>query len=341
MKKVFIFEIKKLLIPLAIYLGIMSIIGFTIMLTTYSVNWTNFTLLYGLFGLFLIIGVIYMVFSYNKKRISADMTYSLPVTKRGLFIGKYLASIASVLSMMIIYMLICLIIFALAKMNGLFNKYMFNQEVGRQLGNFVLGSLIQMAISIPMFNFLLLFYYKANTVLDGIAFVVIGLGLLQMVMLIILNLAEVSEVPVFPFLIYVNVPVFFLETPYYNSLNFGNRMVAFKSVFSIYVILGTLLLIYLIWLSKKDCSIRTQSICNGIFGYKVFLPLLGVLIPILTVTDMGWDSFELIWFILTAVGLFIGYCVYHRGVKFSKLSYIIYGATLGFDFVFLILWMAR
>lgn len=332
MKKVFIFEIKKLLIPLAIYLGIMSIIGFTIMLTANSTYWTSFSFLYGFFSLFLMIGVIYLVFSYNKKRISADMTYSLPVTKRGLFVGKYLASIASILSMMFIYMLLCLIIFALARTH---NLHYYNQQFREELGNFVLGCFIHMAVTIPLFNFLLLFYYKANTVLDGIAFVLIGFGLLQIVMLIILNLAEVSGVPVFPLLIYINVPVYFLKTPY--SLYYGNRIVAFKSVFSVYVILGTLLLIYLIWFSKKDCSIRTQGICNGIFGYKVFLPLLGVLIPILAVLDMGWDSFEWIWFILTAVGLFIGYCIYHRTVKFSKISYIVYGATVGFDLVFLIL----
>lgn len=342
MKKVFMFEIKKLLIPLAIYLGIMTIIGFTVLTTANSINWLSLTLLYGFFGLFLMIGVIYLVFSYNKKRISADMTYSLPVTKRDLFIGKYLASIASILGMMFIYMLLCLIIFALANANGLFNRYTEIQDVGEQLGNFVLGCLIQMAITIPLFNFLLVFYYKANTVLDGIVFVVIGFGVLQMGMLTILNLANVST-PIFPLTIYVNAPVYFLKVPHvsYTPFYFRSERIAFNSVFSIYVILGTLLLIYLIWFSKKDCSIRTQGVCNGIFGYKVFLPMIGILLPIVTVSDMGWNDFEWIWFILTAIGLFIGYCIYHRSVKFSKISYIVFGATLGFDFVFLILSLAK
>ncbi|MCM1130658.1 MAG: ABC-2 transporter permease [Roseburia sp.] len=333
MKKVFIFEMKKLLIPLVIYFGIMSIIGFTVILTSYSTVWRSFTLLYGLFGLFLIIGVIYLVFSYNKKRISADMTYSLPVTKRELFIGKYLASIVSILGMMIIYLLLCLIIFLLARTSNLFNKYTYDYlEIGKQLGNFVLGSLIHIGMSIPLFNFLLLFYYKANTVLDGIAFTAIGLALLQMGSFIILQLVGRS-VPVFLLNVYVRGPLYFLD----EYFAFNSDRIAFYSLFSIYIISGTLLFIYLLWFSKRDCSIRTQGICDGIFGYKVFLPLLGVFIPLLTISSMGWNKFEWLWFILTVVGLFIGYCIYHRSVKFSKLSYILFGATIGFDFIFLIL----
>lgn len=48
MKKVFIFEIKKLLVPLAIYFGIMSILGFVIMLINYDLDWRDFSTLFGI-----------------------------------------------------------------------------------------------------------------------------------------------------------------------------------------------------------------------------------------------------------------------------------------------------
>ncbi|MDE6656319.1 MAG: ABC-2 transporter permease, partial [Anaeroplasmataceae bacterium] len=135
MKKVFIFEIKKLLIPLSIYFGIMTILGCTIMLFSGDLHWISFANLYGVFMMFLILGVVFLTFSYNKKRISADMTYSLPVTKRELFIGKYLATLAAIAAMAICYLLVCIIIMALAKASGQFDFYMKNQSFDQQLGN--------------------------------------------------------------------------------------------------------------------------------------------------------------------------------------------------------------
>ncbi|MDE7095624.1 MAG: hypothetical protein K2O23_03965, partial [Anaeroplasmataceae bacterium] len=88
-----------------------------------------------------------------------------------------------------------------------------------------------------------------------------------------------------------------------------------------------------------DCSVRTQGLSNGIFGYRVFLPLIAGLLPIVLCLNSGVNAFEPIWFILTAVGLFIAYCIYHRSVKFNKESYIVFACTLGFDFIYLILWM--
>ncbi|MDE6408266.1 MAG: ABC-2 transporter permease [Anaeroplasmataceae bacterium] len=339
MKKVFIFEIKRLLIPLAVYLGIMIILGFAIMLTWYDLDWRNFTTLFGLFMLFLIVGIIYIVFSYNKKRISADMTYSLPVTKRELFIGKYLASLAALAVMAFLYLLICYIIIGLADLSGLFEFSESYQSVGEQIGNFTVGWLIHLVITIPLFNFLLLFYYKANTILDGIVFVLLGLFIVFLMGQIFIELTH-SYIVVFPLIMYVEAPKYFLPGPYFGQIHnglYGEEFTLFVTLFLIYTILGYLIIIYLIWFSKKDCSIRTQGICNGIFGYRVFLPLLGALIPIASVLGSGFDA---IWFVLVAVGLFIGYCIYHRSIKFNKESYIIFASTLGFDFIFVILWIA-
>ncbi|MDE6655717.1 MAG: hypothetical protein K2J85_01855, partial [Anaeroplasmataceae bacterium] len=190
---------------------------------------------------------------------------------------------------------------------------------------------------IPLLNFILLFYYKANTILDGIAFIGLGLALVFLVTETILCLAK-DTTSIFPLSIYVEAPSLFLKRPY--SFYSHKLSPTFLSIFSIYVVLGYLIFLYLFWFSKKDCSIRTQGICNGIFGYKVFLPLSVALIPICIVADGGANSFEPIWFILCAIGLFIGYCIYHRSVKFSKESYFVFAATLVYNFVFLILWMA-
>ncbi|MDE6048003.1 MAG: hypothetical protein K2F56_05175 [Anaeroplasmataceae bacterium] len=338
MKKVFIFEIKKLLIPLAIYLIIMSILGCTILVFDYTVAWTHFTSLYGLFLLFLIIGIIYKTFTYNKKRISADMTYSLPVTKRELFVGKYLAALASLVVMAVIFILVCLIIFTLAYISrALDYSTTYGQSMDVQLEYFLLGALIQIAITIPMFNFILLFYYKANTILDGIVYVGLGLAIVFLVSQIIIDNAD-SGFSMFPLLIYVEAPKYFFEDPFLHQPRIDNVSL-FTTIFIIYAILGYLISIYLIWFSKKDCSIRTQGLSNGIFGYRVFLPLTAGLIPILIVINSGHVEIIPLWYILIGIALFIGYCIYHRNVKFNKESYIVFASTLGFNFFVLMIWM--
>ncbi|MDE7106378.1 MAG: ABC-2 transporter permease, partial [Anaeroplasmataceae bacterium] len=284
----------------------------------------------------LMIGIIYLSFSYNKKRISADMTYSLPVTKRELFVGKYLATLSVLASMAVIFMLICMIIFGVANMNGQFDWGFEYQSLGTQLQNFVLGCLIQIAITIPLFNFMLLFYYKANTVLDGIVFVGFGFALTFIVSQLILDWTH-TNISMFPLIVYIDAPQCFLKRTFYGSMMRGSERPMFLLLFSIYIVLGYLLFLYFFWFSKRDCSIRTQGLSNGIFGYRVFLPLTAGLIPLL----FKFGEFEVIWFVLVSVGLFIGYCIYHRSVKFNKESYIVFASTLGIDFIFLILWLCN
>lgn len=338
MKKVFIFEIKKLLVPLAIYFGIMSILGFVIMLINYDLDWRDFSTLFGIFMLFLMFGLVFIVFSYNKKRISADMTYSLPVTKRQLFLGKYLASLFYLAILALLYLIICFIIIFIAKSNGSFRYSLENQNFSTQFANFTLGSLLQMAVTIPLFNFILLFYYKANTVLDGICFIGFGFVLTWLVTLFILDLAN-NYAPSFSISMYIDCPRYFLEGPYqYNPYSGYDALLP---IFISHVVLGYLITIYFIWFSKRDCSIRTQNISNGIFGYRVFLPLLAVIIPLMFIDSVVTDGVAYVLFVLTAIGLFIGYCLYHRSVKFNKESYMIYAITLVYNFIFLLVWVTN
>ena len=336
MKKVFLFEIKKLIVPLSVYLAIMSILGFTIMLMS-TVDWTSFATLYGFCLLFMMVIVIYLVFSYNKKRISADMTYALPVTKKQLFLGKYFACLAAMFSMAILYFLICLIMMGLAKANGCFEFSLRFYTFSSQMRNFALGSLLHLVTIIPLFNFLLLFYYKANTVLDGIVFVGFGALLLLLVTQFFINLTDHSYM-FFSIELFISAPERFMATNYNGY--YADEYVFFLVIFIIYVVLGYLILLYLWWFTKKDCSIRTQAINDEIFGYKVFLPMAAALLPLVLAVPYRWYIFEPIWFILTGIGLFIGYCIYHRSIKFSKTSYIVFSATLAFDFIFLVLSLA-
>ncbi len=114
MKKVYIFEVKRLLVPVSIYFGIMCILGFTVYLTSSGLYWRPFSQMLGFFCIGLVMGVTFLSFTYNKKRVSADMSYSLPVTKRQLFLGKYLADITIIFAGAILYLFLCIITFIFA-----------------------------------------------------------------------------------------------------------------------------------------------------------------------------------------------------------------------------------
>ena len=205
MKKTFLFELKRYIVPLSIYMGIMTIIGFIMVLPFSSITYTTFLDLFTWFTFILVMGIIYITFSYNKKRISADMTFSLPVTKRELFAGKYLAAISTILVSSIVYFLICLMLFGIS--HGLKHIYLW-EPLGVQLGHYCIGSLIILVSIVPLFNFLLLFYYKANTVLDGILFIALGSIIVHLVMYEFCNLTSdhVYYAYIFPLATFFNAP---------------------------------------------------------------------------------------------------------------------------------------
>ncbi len=329
MRKVFIFELKRMIAPLAIYLGIMSIATGFIILPHKTLHIGLYKSFLSYFMILLFFGSILYSFSYNKKRISADAFYSLPVTKRELFIGKYFAAITGIFTSTILYIIICILFMCITKGMGDLHETI---SLGSRISEFCILASFRFLMCIPIFHFLLLFYYKANTILDGIIYWGIGMILAALVPLILLE----------AFQAYTPLPSFFLQTfingfdeLIFDNFNFTNGREFSKnlyiSIYSIEIILGYLLIAYLLWNAGRDSALRTQNLCDGIFGYKVFLPLLAILIHIWQYCTVA--KLDYLAFILVAVGIFIGYCVYHRSPKFSKVSYISYGVVIGVSFI--------
>ena len=318
MKKVYIFEVKRLLVPVSIYFGIMCILGFTVYLTSSGLYWRPFSQMLGFFCIGLVMGVTFLSFTYNKKRVSADMSYSLPVTKRQLFLGKYLADITIIFAGTILYLFLCIItfIFAMSTENNIISNPIYDFKIFLKCG------LLYLATILPLFHFFLLFYYKWNSVLDGIAFIGCGIGILAIILGIICKWGEV-DAPWDVFSLFIKGPGDFIVNDVQS---------AYIISYTLCVILGYGILIYLLWFSGKDCSIRTQEISNGIFGYKLFLPMIGFLLPI--VAGSEYFDINFIFFILTVVGIFISYCIYHRSIKFNRLSYISIGVILSYTLIY-------
>ena len=157
----------------------MSIICFSFMLSAERETYSSFIGMISAFMLLLIFGTILYGFMYNKRKISADMYYSLPVTKRQLFLGKYLASLVGILVLSILYIGICFIVFGIAV--GLKKMSFELLPLEEQAMRLLISSVLRLVFSIPLFNFCLLFFYKANSLIDGIIYVSLGCAIVYLI----------------------------------------------------------------------------------------------------------------------------------------------------------------
>lgn len=321
MKKTFIFEMKRLFLPACIYLGFMTILGALYLFSFAYLPRYCYTNLFSVFMFILILGLVILSFSYNKKRISADMTYSLPVTKRQLLFGKYLANLTYIVGLGLVYFIIVLILLAMTK-----NKVDLQKMT---IENIIAGCFILMGLAIPLYNFMLLFYYKANTTFDGIVFMILGTVIPLLFVISIKFLISEDTVGSSPVDFYFSIV----------EIAFERMTVCNKTLLIVYSVLGTLLSGYFYWFSKKDCSIRTNEKSDGIFGYKVLLPLLDCAIVVFILVICGVTEFRIEYFFLITLGMFLFYGIYHRSPKFSKNSYITFGVITGINFLFALIYM--
>ena len=342
MRKVFMYDLKKLIIPYSIYLGIMSIICFSFMLSAERETYSSFIGMISAFMLLLIFGTILYGFMYNKRKISADMYYSLPVTKRQLFLGKYLASLVGILVLSILYIGICFIVFGIAV--GLKKMSFELLPLEEQAMRLLISSVLRLVFSIPLFNFCLLFFYKANSLIDGIIYVSLGCAIVYLIVEIfscfILDFSYFPSLPIFVFTHGID------QILYGSYFSVSEEVITFYTmIYILYALLGYGLIAYLLWWVKKDSAIRTQEISHQIFGYKVFLPMTAICIMLFSFIDEkmmdGMNSVNgivyFIQFILITIGLFIVYCIYHRYLMFNKMSYLTFGIVTGINLILLIL----
>ncbi|MDE7162335.1 MAG: hypothetical protein K2N65_06240, partial [Anaeroplasmataceae bacterium] len=194
--------------------------------------------------------------------------------------------------------------------------------------NVIAGCFLLIGLAIPLYNFILLFYYKANTIFDGVLFVILGTAVCMLILIPLKQLTEDYNIGVSPIDFYFCIIEFVFE----NNMTPWNIMMLVG-----YILFGLAIVGYFYWFSKKDCSIRTNEKCEGIFGYKVFLPLLNLGILMFILMPYGIKEFRVEYFLLITLGMFIFFGIYNRNPKFSKSSYIEFGVMTGINLLLVLI----
>ena len=273
-------------------------------------------------GYYMFINIIIFIiygFSYNKKRRSSDLYYSLPVSHEGILASKLIVYGGELL-----VTLIALIIEGFIACNILNGKdisgfiYEFKNEDMMRLLYIIL---IQVATIIPLFSVLLWGYMKANNLSDGIFY----MAFLMIIPLLLGNICK--------YILEVSLD----NDTVINGLSLGlfNMLVAYPKyyiyassglVYNTYLLLGiiitisSLLLIIPLYLNAKNRYAEEIELSdNSYFGYKILVPVFIILMLSQIIIIFGGDISVKIASYFGAIALeYLLFAYFERGFFLKK-----------------------
>ena len=186
MKNVYLYELKRCLFPFIVINIILIFINYFLICEFKLFEASQITDISGFLIPLIIIFYIIYSFSFNKKIDTAEFVYSLPVSKRQLFLGKYLFVLSEIILTFVLTIIFSLlfVVFNEIGLNIRGEKVILYDSRGTLLSYF----LIQIIFSFAFYNLILFFYFKATSYLDGIVYVAIASILPMLFVLIVLQL---------------------------------------------------------------------------------------------------------------------------------------------------------
>lgn len=296
----------------------------------------------------LAVGVPVWMFAFLKKKRNLDCCYSLPITRRGIGLTQYSVGLVAVYVPFVCSYVLTLITNASFGLFGaLGHGYLISHFGVCLLAGFVIYSL-----SVFVFE-------KANSVIDGVVFVVAYMLVLYVLVYDTQNIINeigmlrakyvynesikngalrdlvyfnpfyfnVSEDSGIPFVFFISL----LEDLEYSAETvYGARMERFFSdteniVWLVFwTVVGIMTAVGAVWGFGKKSAQAAEEISNSIFGYKLLIPLVGFSY----IVPYGIFDSDATSCLAMMVACAVGYTVYRRGVKYKKSDYIIIGIML-------------
>lgn len=302
MKNVYLYELKRCLLPFIVINTILVFIIYIIVcgFKTYEVN--HIIDIPGFLLPLIIVFYIIYSFSFSKKINTAEFIYLLPVSKRKIFLGKYLF----VLSELILTFILTI---SFSYLFILFNEIEINDAsqkiaIDNSKSILLLYFLIQFIFSFAFLNVVLFFYFKATSYLDGIIYMSMAL-ILPMLFVhtfssIIFNFYKFSDQTIF----FLNQPsfVFVVLDPVKLAYQTFNDIYIYNLVFYIlYFVVSIVLLLLMIFKSKKLYGDNIERVDNSVFGYNLFIPFIALMISL----DIALNSTVITFLIFFLVILMI------------------------------------
>lgn len=273
----------------------------------------------------LIIFYLICSFSYTKKRNELDFYYSISITKKELFLGKYLFVIFEIIASIIVLTIFSFIFECLSSMG--FNSEMVQWEI-RKPDLVIYINLLQIIISIAAFNWLLFVYHKANTIIDGLFYLFFIIALPYMMF--------ESFKHFFSFNFYIRnyyrgyqllIPI--LETAYLITYP---KDIMNIILYSLFVAISFAFLAIMIIKSKDKYAEKYGKTDNDVFGYRLFIPIMAITIAI-NLCSGNQLSFNIPVVLFVAILQYVGFMIKNRKFIIPKAEIINIACTTGVSLI--------
>ena len=330
MKNVYLNEFKRSILPFII-LNVISI--FALSFIVWGFNTTVASQIVTISGFMLTVIILFYIvfsFSYNKKIKTADYYYSLPISKRKLFLGKYLFVLTEIVATIFIFT-IFIYIFVLLGKSGLNYSGRKTDVDSMQYVYLIKDLLMQLLFSIIFFNFVLYFYYNSNSYFDGFVYIMIAMFLPWIIACDISLIIDKSGS--FKYANSYSNNLFVSILPIYDAQKFIHMEIdkyyTFNIIlYSVYFIISIILFILLFINTKNSYAENVERIDNKLFGYISFIPLIALSIALsLAITTPDSYFFVSFGFIFSIIGQYILFMMKNKSFKISKKEIIELSAT--------------
>lgn len=315
MLKIFLNELKRTLLP-SIIVNAIGLIHLVLYIwLSQSISMSIVSNIFGMIFTIIILFYIIYTFSYNKKKNEVDYYYSLPVNKKDVFLGKYLFVLTEIFITFIVFLIVSLIMI-LILFSGVVGNVTNIPIFEYNFGKLILVYFVQFITAIAFFNICLLFYYKGNSVFDGIMYMLFQSAVLFLLELIYDLLPIERQIPMLNTLFVINSsPALVLEI---------GRLSLFDIIFYIsYIIMAILALVYLVFKVNNRYGDDVEKVDDDIIGYNSFVPtgilLFSVLVGLLNVRFIKSSVyFSVPLIVVMIVGNYILFIIKNKGFVIKK-----------------------
>ncbi len=329
MKDVFKYELKRSMPFFPILLGVGIVIYFFVLLGSYFVSVSSFTGFIGYFTFASILLLIFYNFGYNKKRISLDLYYALPVTHKELFLAKYLFTLVEIVIMFIVLMLCSYVFAGLLSVGISFSgEHIYLKHT--ELLQIFYAILIQLISGISLMNVILLFFNRANHYIDAILYILIILFIPKILLMNIAYIIEQTQLndlcnSALDFGLYTMLGSWCK----YYVCNTSDNFYTFNTAFGLIITTGCGLSFIPLYIhAKKSFAEKVELPDTKIFGYKILIPILIVLVLIYFSLIVNYIPLNLILLGVVLLLQYGGYVLFERTIKISKINLILIVSTI-------------
>ncbi len=317
MKKYFLYELRKNLVPIIVLTGLGTLIYITYILNmsfgiyfeaienynyySYRSSPTGVT---AVFLCILCTFVPVMTFSHKMNKRAADSFYSMPLRREKLYLIKSLTGLLIVLIPYTISYWLGFAVFAVRVWEHSFN-----------LVAFVPLYFLSLPLAFMLFGINSFAFSRANSIVDGVIFIAF-FTLCAVIIHFLLAKFIIISLDSFELTSYSGIAMLF---DHYSYIITNNRALDFSEILAPFIYCcaaGAACWAGLFICVKTDKAENAEQISNSWFGYKVFLPFYIAALLILGGTDT-----YIIPVMAFAAG-FIGYLIYRRSFIFGRNTWL-------------------